>query len=484
MTHVPVAGHTTYPSGWPDGHPGSGPLRLAHSPASGRPGIGTLFCRTLFILLLLCGTHFPAGAEFRAGAAKVSITPDVRSAKIPLGGYGARRDSPSTGVHDTIYARALVCSDGKTKAGIVSVDLCFLPANLISEIAKRVAAKGGTGLEADHLLIAATHTHSAPDPLVMHSGNTFLRKNWAPFDAKLVDFTADRIAEAIVQADRRQTAAKIEISLVEAKGWNRNRRESVGEHTTDTAMTLVEVSGIEGRPLAAIVNFAAHPTLYSDKMMEVSADWPGPMTASIEKEMGADAVCLFLNGAEGDASTNGSQGDTAESRVAFYGNRLGALAWTGLQKTNPIPSTPLAAWTRRVKLPPRKPRAEFLLAALQLGATLDQARQFVSALMPESTTLHFVRIGDLLLMGFPCEPTGEIGLAAKAAARDAGFKTPAVVALANDWLGYALTPEQYRAGNYEASMSFYGDQLGPTLLMALKTGLTGAKSGRNQAGRE
>ena len=52
-----------------------------------------------------------------------------------------------------------------------------------------------------------------------------------------------------------------------------------------------------------------------------------------------------------------------------------------------------------------------------------------------------------------------------------GSSTPAVVALTNDWLAYALEPEQYRKGNYEAMMSFYGDQLGPTLLQSVQSGL-------------
>ena len=82
-----------------------------------------------------------------------------------------------------------------------------------------------------------------------------------------------------------------------------------------------------------------------------------------------------------------------------------------------------------------------------------------------------VRIGDLLLVGMPCEPTAELGLQVKEMARKAGYVSPAVVALTNDWLGYALMPEQYRKGNYEAMMSFYGDQLGPTFLQAIENGL-------------
>ncbi len=39
-----------------------------------------------------------------------------------------------------------------------------------------------------------------------------------------------------------------------------------------------------------------------------------------------------------------------------------------------------------------------------------------------------------------------------------------VVAHANDWLGYVLTPDAFRDGGYEACLSFYGADLGPWLV--------------------
>ncbi|HLV80255.1 MAG TPA: hypothetical protein VKT32_08225, partial [Chthonomonadaceae bacterium] len=220
-----------------------------------------------------------------------------------------------------------------------------------------------------------------------------------------------------------------------------------------------------------IVDFAAHPTLYNDKMMAVSADWPGVMTADIEQAMGHGAVCLFLNGAEGDAAPKEAEGMSADARVQDYGHRVSLAARALLDTITPRPDPALATWTHTIVLPPRKANGMFLLAAAAYGADVPQARRLVNGLMPQTSAFHFVRIGDLLLIGFPCEPSGALGLAAKAAARQAGFALPAVVALANDWLAYALTPAQYRAGKYEAMMSFYGDQLGPTLLAALHAGL-------------
>ena len=206
--------------------------------------------------------------------------------------------------------------------------------------------------------------------------------------------------------------------------------------------------------------------------MLVSADWPGPMAADLEQRMGGGSVCLFLNGAEGDASPSARTGSTAEEQVINYGHLMAETAAPMLTAATPETNPALDAWIVDVKLPPRKAPAAFLLAAGAFGATIQQARQLLDTLMPDHAPISFVRIGGVLFIGFPCEPISDIGLAAKEAARNAGYSAPAVSALTNEWLGYCLTPEKFNKGGYEPSMSFYGDQLGPTLLSAINATLT------------
>ena len=429
----------------------------------------------LCVSVVIMFASVSARAELRGGAAKIDMTPDVKANAIPLGGYAARKAVRATGVHDPIYARALALSDGKTTAVVVSLDLCFAPASIKTEVVKRLKAGGNTTVDAAHLFLAATHTHTAPDPLAMHTGNTFTNlKGWTPFDAKLLAFTADKITQAVTQATQNMVPVHIGTAVKDAAGANRNRRN---DPTVDSALTLFKVTQIgDGKTLAAIVNFAAHPTLYDEKMLDVSADWPGVMTGDVEaagakNEAGGAGVCLFLNGAEGDASPNGVDDVQPDAKVSTYGHRMGKRAMETLSGVNARMDAPLAMWTQTVSLPPRKPNALFFLAAAQMGASMLQAKDLVNALMPTTTEIGFVRIGELLLIGFPCEPTGDVGIAAKTLARQSGYKTPAVVALVNDWLAYCLTPAQYKAGKYEAVMSFYGDQFGPVLLEGVEAAL-------------
>ena len=66
----------------------------------------------------------PAVAEFRAGAAKSDVTPPIGSRMY---GYGARGVDVSQGVHDPLFAKAVVLDDGETKVAIVTLDLGSFP---------------------------------------------------------------------------------------------------------------------------------------------------------------------------------------------------------------------------------------------------------------------------------------------------------------------------------------------------------------------
>ncbi len=429
---------------------------------------GTLF-HIWLILIMFGGSAAIAESQLCAGSAKIDITPDIKSSKIPLGGYAARRGKPAAGVHDPVFARTVVLQQGSETVAIVSTDLCFLPACIRDNVIRKLHERGITKITNDHLFLSATHTHCAPDPLAMHTGNSFHMPGWSPFDSKLLDFTSARITDSIETASKSMQTATISSGKTELSAMNHNRR---GGPLTDHELTVVSVRDTHNKIIAMIVNFAAHPTLYDDDMMEISADWPGRMCAELEKKFGGSSVALFLNGAEGDASPANTTGNTDAAKVENYGDAMAQAVINLLDSSKLLNNTDLQSWQYSFSLPARKPNGLFLAAAAQLGASIPQARAFVTSLMPQTTSLSFVKIGGILFIGFPCEPTASIGLEAKKMATASGFKTPAVVALTNDWLGYALTAQEYREGSYEAGMSFYGDQLGPTLLTALSTSLS------------
>ena len=112
--------------------------------------------RLLNLALLITFVTQLSAAQFRAGAAKVDITPKLWPVQL-IGSFNERLADKA---HDPLHARAIVCDDGKTRLAIVIVDNCLIGRNYIDR-AKVLAAKR-TKVRADRMLVAATHTHSAP----------------------------------------------------------------------------------------------------------------------------------------------------------------------------------------------------------------------------------------------------------------------------------------------------------------------------------
>ena len=127
-----------------------------------RRGVDTVKLRALLAAATLvlaapsCGE--PSQRQLHAGAVIVDITPQV----WPLPMIGSFRYRPAHSAHDPLHSRALVLADGTETLAIAAVDSCYVPGEPIDEVKHRV--QRATGLDTDRILVAATHTHSAPPP--------------------------------------------------------------------------------------------------------------------------------------------------------------------------------------------------------------------------------------------------------------------------------------------------------------------------------
>ena len=114
------------------------------------------FLRTIALLLLstlLLTAADPAKREFRAGADRTDITPELGILIV-----GSFSPTPAKAVHDPLYARTLVLDDGTTRLAFVIVDNVGLP-QFVCDEAKRLITER-SGLPRSHVLISSTHTHS------------------------------------------------------------------------------------------------------------------------------------------------------------------------------------------------------------------------------------------------------------------------------------------------------------------------------------
>src|SRR6266536_2967246 len=78
----------------------------------------------------------PRAEAVDVGFGKADLTPDVKAAPVWIAGYGHNRKA--TGVHDPLWARAVVLRDGETKIALVSVDLVGLQYPNVQNARKRL----------------------------------------------------------------------------------------------------------------------------------------------------------------------------------------------------------------------------------------------------------------------------------------------------------------------------------------------------------
>lgn len=267
----------------------------------------------LSLTLFFAAESIGAEAVFKAGAAKRDITPKEA---VPMWGYGARHDQLSTGTLDPLSAAVVVIQAGDTKLAIVGLDLGRSPSEKsLHNIRQRIKAE--TGIE--HSFIAGSHTHHGPVLELSDEAG----KGKGKFDAAIRYYQQleDAIVAAIVEADNSLVPAKLASGSVQLDGFNRNRHTKLQPKPVDRTLAVLRLDdAATGKPVAIIVNFAAHPTSIDAKILQFSADYAGAMKATLEKELGGTAV--FMQGASADLSSDrGAYGD----HVA-YGQALGGEA--------------------------------------------------------------------------------------------------------------------------------------------------------------
>lgn len=429
-----------------------------------------------------------ATGEMRAGTAKAPITPE---AHYNLAGYtrgegvisALLRHRRATGVHDDIYARCLALSDGSTTLALVALDLIgFFHEDVL---AVRQQVEDLTGRRDVLVMVASTHTHSAPDTYGIYGGVPQAYR-------RLVH---RRAAEAVAQALQALAPARLSALETRVEGLVANLRhpergatdpvvsallvDRAGPAPPTTAPGPAAPTTVPGpatpapavRPVATaavpgpaatgalgtaapaictLVNFACHPNILGITNTLISADFPGYLCRHLEE--GRGGMGLFFNGAVGDIHpalavfAPGGKPDIPDERGLRTFDTAREAAETLGRAVLTAPPEPLTAGrnasltvTRREIYVPADNRL------LKLLRYLGVIRRRLYRGLVKTESWH-IDLGPAQILTIPGQLMCRQGMALRE--RMTG-RFRFLIGLANDEIAYIIPPEEFGHGGEE-----------------------------------
>jgi len=425
-----------------------------------------IFMRKTFKLMMIISSVFISSSIYSIGltanVASIDLTPSLEM-QFALGGYGERMSKPAEGVHDRIWAKALVLKEGNRKYAIVTLDILGLPPNVKPQLIKVLSADGWND---ENIMLLPSHSHTSLDMTALNDKNNLNSPQIGIFQPELLEHVISSLAKVIREADKDLQVVSIGTSNTIVDGMNRNRR---GEPDVDKGLTVTRIDCKNGKPMAVLVNWTAHPTFMDEKDMHVSGGWPGYLQRELEQWIGDGATVMYYNGAEGDQSPIGISGVSHYEKAENYGRALAIKAFTIYKNIETKLEIEFVFNYNKVVLPKQRVHSSFMeTGGAEYNLTPEALDAVLHVMSPTSTSIGAVRIGDLLIVGAPGELAAGLGLHIKNQLIENGIKYPTIGGLANEWISYILSADQYNHGaGYEASVSFYGDELGKIIIDAM-----------------
>ena len=254
----------------------------------------------------------------QAGAAKIDITPSDLTNLNPFGG------GSFTAVHDPIFARALVLSDGVETVAYVSLDVPEV--GNMTPLRQRLERE--IGIKSSNIMIAATHDHSAPRIGKVSPGA--LAQDGGPESLRYSDWVFDRVIAVVKSAKAASQPAMfglgkgaVDINVnrdqyTPGKGWG------LGfdlDGPSDKRVWVLKFETPSGQPIAVLFDYAVHSNV-TFGIKEISGDLAGAAERYVEQNGVPGTVALFAMGAAGDQAPRvfhgGQRGDIPRDRDLAY----------------------------------------------------------------------------------------------------------------------------------------------------------------------
>lgn len=391
--------------------------------------------------LLKLSTPAPHPDTVRVGWAKVNITPGHRA---PLAGYGKRKGKRLTSIHDSIYVRAFVFKNKTARLAIVTMDLLIAPMSVKAALQEKLTA---IGFRKEQVYLTATHAHSSLGGWARKPAGFVMA---GKYDKQIVNQITQAILVAIKEAESTAAPARIGFTAFSADSLVANRLVGAAG-SRDTAVRVLKIQKQSGET-AIWTTYAAHATCLPAAELQLSGDYPAALVQQLEQYK-KTSFAAFSAGAV--ASHKPAASGTSYEKVNNMAQGLAQL----------INKHTAAAPVNYV----------FRLNALEVPLYLRRPQWRISQnwrLIPAlfhgvfgkyPATLSGLRIGDILLVGAPCDFSGEL-VPSLEQQLPAATNQLMVTSFNGGYIGYITPDKYYNLKKYETrDMNFYGPYNGAYL---------------------
>lgn len=373
------------------------------------------------------------GDSLKVGWAKVNFTPLTPT---PTAGYGVRQGAHYKSVHDSIYVRAIVIDNGQTRAAIVAADLLIMPPAVTEQLKTKLKS---TGIPCENVYLGATHTHNS---MGGWSGGIVGRLFGGKFNPDNVTWIADAVVKAVQLAQKDIRPASVGYHEVADTARIRNRLIKGGP--IDPYIRTLQLVRNDGTK-ALVCSYGAHSTIMSSDNIVLSRDYPGVLVDSLEQ--GEANFAMFMSGAVGSMSPK-IEGENDIIQARAEADSLEA----DVQKQLLGMSLSSKAAFRMVTLPLPLREAN---PRVTLGWRL-RPWVFNWAFGDFPNYVKAMRIGNVLMVGFPCDFSGELIAEMSAYANQKGLKLM-VTSFNGGYIGYITPDKYYERDTYETLvMNWFG----------------------------
>lgn len=391
---------------------------------------------------------------FNVGSAKESLVPPF---PVATAGYGKRRGKLYTEIRDSVFVRAMVIDNGSRRVAIVSADLLIIPP-LATQLLEEELPSIGFSLENTYL--GATHSHNS----IGNWGAGAASLLYGDFNTDVVRFIVDQIKTSIQRAARKQKSATLRTGVISIPHVVRNRL--IKDGPVDSLMRIIEFEFADSTK-QIMLSYAAHATCLSSRDLRISRDYPGALVDSVEAS--GYSFAMFLAGAVGSHACQVPQG--GDDCIGWMATELTQAVTASVSSLKRVEQNALNFYRVGLMLNDPQPK---LTGDLRLRSWV-----FRSAFGEYPVFLTALQLGDVLMLGTPCDYSGEFHaqLDQQGAAYDL---MPMVTSFNGGYIGYVTPDKYFEINHYETRlMNWYGYGTGAYVTTCIEAMID--QAGKNQS---